>query len=101
MIAAGPDGESDSAVVVGHAWLAVAVRDGQEIAPPPQVMAFSIDKLPRWLPSLLAQLRPLVSNPVEFRNGIGSRDIRTRLGRCDERHAAVRWMYRQVDVPDV
>ena len=40
----GAHGQSDALMIHRHAWLGIAVRNGQQVPPTPQVVALSLDK---------------------------------------------------------
>ena len=83
-----------------HGRLRVHFDHGQQIAPPPKIMALPLDILARSLACLRLQFRLLAANPLQPGHRIGARNLQPSARRRDQRDVPRRRMHRQVDVLD-
>ncbi len=81
--------------------LYVLLNNGKQIAPPPQIVALSLDKLARCFPGLPEQFRLLVPDPADLGCRIGPGHFRAGRQRRNQGDAPARRMHRQMDIFDV
>ena len=100
-IAALTHGEHDRAMTETDGGLCLFLSDGQQVAPSPEVMALTLDELPRRFSRLASHLRLLVLYPSELGDRIATGYLAARPVWGDKRHAPARRVHRQVYVLDV
>src|ERR1019366_5531210 len=89
----GPYGEHDPAVIKAYGGLRLFLPNREQIAPSPQVVALTLDELPRCFPRLPTQLRLLITDPTELGHRIGAGHLRARPLRGYKRDATARWVH--------
>ena len=99
-VCAGADGQGDAFVVERYGGFCVPFGEGQQMPPPPQVVALAFDELAWGLPCLAKQFGLLRPYPAQFGDGVGPGHFQACFeGHC-QRDVAFRWMHRQVDMLD-
>src|SRR3990170_7125278 len=86
--AAGSHGESNAAISEPDRRLCNLLPYREEIAPPPEVVALSLDVLSASLARLAPESGLLIAYPAESRNRVGARHLGTSVLGRDPRHPA-------------